>query len=215
MDIIEEKLKKIHKNYELLQKSEKWSAELPEQLLALKYIKENDKVLELGGHIGRNSIVISTILNNPKNLVTLEPNHEFYRELEKNIVHNNININIINGAISNRELWFKGLNTYTHNIIDSRKVNTYTFSNIQDKYKIIFDVLVIDCEGAFYYMLYDDSTILTNIKLIIIENDFGYKKHHKQFCDEKFKEYNFKRIYHESGGWGACEDNFYEVWSKK
>lgn len=39
-----------------------------------------------------------------------------------------------------------------------------------------FDVLIVDCEGAFYNILNDFPEILDNIKLIIIEMDGPDKK---------------------------------------
>jgi hypothetical protein len=35
-----------------------------------------------------------------------------------------------------------------------------------------FDTLVLDCEGAFYYILQDTPEILEGIKLLIMENDY-------------------------------------------
>jgi predicted O-methyltransferase YrrM len=37
----------------------------------LKYLDSNSKVLELGGNIGRVSLIIASILNNDKNLVVI------------------------------------------------------------------------------------------------------------------------------------------------
>ena len=42
---------------------------------------------------------------------------------------------------------------------------------LKNKYNINFDTLVLDCEGAFYYILMDMPEILENIKLIINEID--------------------------------------------
>jgi hypothetical protein len=84
---------------------------------------------------------------------------------------------------------------------------------IKNKYKIIFDTLVADCEGALYYILKEEPDFLENFKTIIIENDF-YDIEHKQFVDSEFKRFNFKIDYTKSGGFGPCYNNFYEVWIK-
>ena len=46
--------------------------ELPEQKMVIRYLTGNEKVLEIGGNIGRNSLVIASILQDDTNLVTLE-----------------------------------------------------------------------------------------------------------------------------------------------
>ena len=81
------------------------------------------------------------------------------------------------------------------------------------KYNIEFDTLVLDCEGAFYYILMDMPEILNNIKLIIMENDY-YDISKKNYVDEILMKNNFYVDYQESGGWGPCFNNFFEVWKK-
>ncbi len=76
-----------------------------------------------------------------------------------------------------------------------------------------FDTLVLDCEGAFYYILMDMPEILNNINLIIMENDY-WDITQKHYIDNILFKNNFYRDYVESGGWGPCYNNFYEVWKK-
>jgi hypothetical protein len=86
-----------------------------------------------------------------------------------------------------------------------------------EKYNINFDTLVLDCEGAFYYILMDMPEILNNIKLILVENDY-LDVNHKKYVDKVLIDNNFTRIYKESCNcWGdeLYPDNFYEVWAKK
>jgi hypothetical protein len=47
--------------------------EIPEQLMVVRFIKGNEKVLEIGSNIGRNTLIIADILNSNgnNNLVTL------------------------------------------------------------------------------------------------------------------------------------------------
>jgi hypothetical protein len=82
-----------------------------------------------------------------------------------------------------------------------------------NKYNINFDTLIIDCEGAFFYILMDMPEILNGINLIIMENDY-WELAHKQFIDEMFMQGGFVRTYVESGGWGPCSSFFYEIWKK-
>ena len=55
--------------------------------------------------------------------------------------------------------------------------------------------------------------ILNNINLICMENDY-HKATHKYYVDNILIKNNFYRDYFESGGWGPCYNNFYEVWKK-
>jgi hypothetical protein len=93
-----------------------------------------------------------------------------------------------------------------HNSIGYTEITKYiTYSELLKKYNIIFDTLVIDCEGAFYYILLDMPEILTNINLIIMENDYFKNIEHKHYIDKILKENNFKVDYSQNGGSGPCE----------
>jgi hypothetical protein len=54
-----------------------------------------------------------------------------------------------------------------------------TLPELKEKYPINFDTLVLDCEGAFYYILMDYPEILHGINLIIMENDYHSIDHKK------------------------------------
>jgi hypothetical protein len=84
---------------------------------------------------------------------------------------------------------------------------------LNDKYKIEFDTLILDCEGAFYYILMDMPEMLKNINLIIMENDY-WDITKKQFVDDVLIKNNFYVDYSEIGGWGPCRFNFFEVWKR-
>ena len=92
-------------------------------------------------------------------------------------------------------------------------VNTITFDELKSKYNIKFDTLVLDCEGAFYYILKDMPEILDNINLIIMENDYHVLEQ-KKYIDNVLTKNNFFVDYKEKGPWGPCRDNFFEVWKK-
>ena len=194
--------------------------EIPEQLLAIRYLTGNEKVLELGGNIGRNSLTISSILNDSKNLVTLECDKNIARLLRDNRDINKFKFGIEAAALSKRKLICKDWNSKPHDDDEIpkgwTKVETITFDEIEKKYNIQFDTLVIDCEGAFYYILQDMPEVLNNIKLIIIENDFSNISH-KKWVDEQLIKNNFNSIHEEYGteairwfpdGWLS----FYQVW---
>ena len=59
----------------------------------------------------------------------------------------------------------------------------------------------------------DMHEILTNINLIIMENDY-YDLSKKNEVDKILKQNNFYVDYTQSGGWGPCANYFFQVWKR-
>lgn len=194
-----------------------FTEELPEQKMVAKYLNGFEKVLEIGGNIGRNSLVIGTILKekNNKNFVCLESYPDISKQLIENRDLNNLNFHVENSALSKRSLIQSGwLTKESNEVLDGYiKINTITLNELYNKYNIQFDTLILDCEGAFYEILLDFPELLNNINLIIMENDY-FDINKKNYVDKILIENNFKLYYKEAGGWGPCEENFFEVWKK-
>lgn len=212
---INNKLSNIHSKLQLRYGS--LNDEVPEQKMAVQYLSGYEKVLEIGSNIGRNSLVIAHILGekNNTNFVTLECDTNISKQLQENRDLNNFKFYIENSALSKRKLIQKGWDTIPSDVLldGYKNVNTITFDEVRSKYNIEFDTLVLDCEGAFYYILMDMPEILQNINLIIMENDY-YDITQKQYVDNVLKNNNFYVDYVEGGGWGPCASNFFEVWKK-
>ena len=189
-----------------------FTEELPEQKMVVRYLTGNEKVLEIGGNIGRNSLVIASITNQ---LVTLESSLAISAQLIENRDLNNSNFHIEASALSNRKLIQHDWDTKPSDTLlpGYQWVNTIKFDELQAKYNIVFDTLVLDCEGAFYYILMDMPEILNNINLIIMENDYCDVSH-KHYIDSILNN-DFYVDYSESGGWGPCYGNFFEVWKRR
>jgi len=207
---INKKLNYIHSNLKLDYGS--FDDEYSLQNISCKFINGTENILEIGGNIGRNSMIIGYILNknNNSNFVSLECNLEFANKLENNKNKNNLNFSIEPYALSKRKLIQKEgeLRTFVSNIVLNgyNSVNTINWEKLCKKYSFIFDTLVLDCEGAFYYILRDIPEILININKIIIKNNYN-EKIHKIYVDKQLKENNFNVVYSEL-------DSFYEVWIK-
>lgn len=211
-------INEIHSKLQI--KHGSFKEELPEQQMSVKYLKGDEKVLEIGGNIGRNSLIISQILNNPENLVVLESDENISKQLTENRDLNNFKFHIETSALSKRKLIQQNWDTKPSEILENgyKWVNIINYEELINKYSINFDTLVLDCEGAFYYILIDMPEILDNIKLIIMENDYDNLLK-KQYIDDILKKHNFKRDYVMSGKgvgaeWSPCCDNFFEVWNK-
>lgn len=151
--------------------------ELPEQELIFRYVNSNAKVLEIGGNIGSSSIVISKILNNPKNHVVLESDPNIARELMKNKVANDCGFHIVNAALSETPMIQNEWITKNVNATDTpvpsgwKHIPTITYEKLKQKYPIDFDTLVADCEGCLGTIFGSYPFILDKIHTLIIEND--------------------------------------------
>ena len=197
---INKRLIQYHKNILIMFGDKK--CEQVEQYLCMKYISDDDIILEIGGNIGRVSFILATILKNDRNLLVLECNKKHYNELLFNKNINKLNFNIEPKALSLHKLYQIGWQTYTEtefNIFsqDHKKqatmVDNISYDNIITKYQLKFNTLVIDCEGAFYYIIQSFPNILDNIKKIIIEND--YKNYNQyEFVENILLEKNFKTV---------------------
>jgi len=150
--------------------------EKEEQDLANKYILEDDIVLELGARYGSVSVVVNRILDNKTSHVVVEPDERVWESLEENKISNDCQFNIIKGFISNKKLNLTDITSYggygTTSIEDSgSKIPSYSLSEIKEKYKLNFNVLIADCEG-FLETFYDENPdFFNNLRLIIFEKD--------------------------------------------
>lgn len=192
--------------------------EYPEQLFATIFIPPEAKVLEIGGNIGRNSLVLSTILENDQQLVVLESHPDYVPQVRHNLAQNRMNTRVEPSALSYSKLLQHGWDTIplsdaTENHKDWKDVPCITFEELQQKYNIQFDTLVADCEGALYYIFKDNPSILDHIRLVIMENDYS-DIDHKNMVDSILTLKGLRRIFHQEGGWGPCYPFFYEVWQK-
>jgi FkbM family methyltransferase len=223
----------IPQNFKLLDNKYKWKKlkkqlkikygsfedECPEQLMAIKFLTGSEKVLEIGANIGRNTLIIASLLNDSSNLVTMETDINTFEQLNENKRLNNLNFFTENSALSSKKLIQKFENCGSYCIQSDvllenySFVNTMTLSQLKEKYPINFDTLVLDCEGAFYYILQDFPEILNGINLIIMENDY-LNIVHKEYIDSVLKPNGFNVIYTEGNGWGPCKDYFYQVWKR-
>jgi FkbM family methyltransferase len=212
---VQEKLLSIH-NSIIINHGNKYD-EYPEQIMSIMFIKPNDCVLEIGGNIGRNSCVIGKILNDSNNLLVIESDPLSISKLEENKNINSLRFKIEWSAISKIPLIQNEWNTKPkiNDIIpdDWKIINTITWNELKQKYNMNFNVLVVDCEGALYYILKDEPDFLNGFETIIIENDFTDITH-KEFVNEEFERFNFRTVYNLSGGFGPCYNYFYEVWKK-
>ena len=198
------------------------------QKILSRYLTGTEKVLEIGSNNCVISLIIASILYNNTNFVTLEHDSHNAEQLLENKDLNNLNFHVENSTLSTLSIQHTETTRYVQHLIPEgwittasdeilpgyKPVKTITFDELKLKYNINFDTLVLDCEGAFYYILMDMPEILDNINMIIMENDYT-EINKKIYINNILKNNNFEVIYSEYGGWGPCFDCFFEVWKKQ
>ncbi len=219
-EVVERNIGQIHSKLRLVDGNMR--DEYNEQMMVLNYLDSKAKVLEIGANIGRNTMMISSVLEDERNLVTLECDPYSVNSLRKNRFINKFRFNIEPSALSYRKLIQKGWDTIPSDILipGYKWVSCITFEQLIEKYGIDFDTLVLDCEGAIYYILMDNPNILNKIKMIILESDY-HTVEHKRYVELLFEKNGLEKVYSE-GLIGyehlpfpkECRESFYEVWKK-
>lgn len=194
--------------------------EYAEQAMVVNFLDPDAKVLELGSNIGRNTMVIACLLNDDRNLVTLECDPISVEILRNNRFANGFDFHIEPSALSYKKLIQKSWATVPSDVLleGYSWVNTITFEQLTKKYATEFDTLVADCEGALFYILEDNPEVLRNITTVILESDY-LDANHKHAVEDIFARYGLEKIFHlpVGSGWPAglpdeCMRSFYEVW---
>lgn len=194
--------------------------EFPEQLLSIQFIKSSSTVLEIGGNIGRNSCVISSLLDDSSRLVVLETNEDDVKTLATNRDSNGFKFNIENCAISLNKMFQHGWNCVECEVNPGpgwKEVRTASWDYIKTKYNLNFDTLVADCEGGLFYILYQQEHFIDSFKTLIVENDYlDYNK--KLYVDGIYEKHGFRKVSQQEGCIGGRPEwtipDFYAVWQK-
>ncbi len=117
--------------------------EFPEQVMSMVFLTGKEKVLELGGNVGRNSMIIASILNKNHNydFVTFETNPDDASRLRHNRDLNGLKFHVESAALSNRKLVQCGWTSVPSDevIPGYTQVTTMTWKELNEKYKIQFD----------------------------------------------------------------------------
>ena len=153
--------------------------EEPEALCAYNALHETDRVLEIGGNIGRVSIVLATkLLDGGRKLVSLEPNMVPRVHLQERA--EGFNLQVIDGVLNDQKdtkpISIEQTNTYgimSDSISSTHSTPNYTFKEIKAKSQVDFNALVIDCEGCYedIFIDADKNGWLKEIDKIVIEWD--------------------------------------------
>ena len=192
---VSDKLAQLHSRLQI--KYGSFQDEYPEQLMTMTFLTGKETVLEIGGNIGRNSLIIASLLTDSRRLVTLESSPEYANQLEENRDRNSLNFFIEASALSQRPLVQRGWETIpaiSLIIPGWTPVATITYEQLCKTYELTFDTLILDCEGAFYHILRDTPQILDTIKMVIMENDYAKIEEYDYVKSELLKN-NFSVVY--------------------
>lgn len=163
-----------------------------EQYDIIKYLPKDSIVLELGARFGTVSCIINKIINNPFNQVSVEPDERVWEALEYNKKNNNCSFNIFKGAISEKRKKLDNINETDGYGATSVNINNYeefdseneiniiSFCNLEKKFALKFNVLVVDCEGCLGELLNDNLHIYKQINLIFFEKDYPKKTNYQK-----------------------------------
>jgi FkbM family methyltransferase len=152
--------------------------EKPEQDLVKQYIEENDVVFELGARYGSVSCTINFNLKCKTNQVVVEPDERVCEALERNKKVNNCEFHIVKGFVSGKKLgltnldnWYGGYGA-TYIVQDDSSIPSYTMESIQEKFNLIFNVLIADCEGFLEVFFDENPNFYDTLRLVIFEADY-------------------------------------------
>ena len=190
------------------------SYEAEERKYLKEYLPEDATVLELGSCLGIVSCLTNRLLKNKSNHVVMEANPLLIDSIRKNRDHNNCLFDIESGMISHS----KENEFYIHDLIvggsSKRKtgrkiiVNGMTIQDLEDKYNLKFDTLVMDIEGGELDLLENHPAFFHNFKMIFMEvhpfADILTPLEAKR-CEEILTRLNFKL---------KLRDRNFQVWIK-
>ena len=152
----------------------------------IPYILKDDTILELGFNILISNKINSNLFDKNNHLL-IEPNYKIWKNIDK------LNINVINGFISTKELNFGPFN--------NSKILYYSIDNIEKQYNLKFNVLIANRE-LLNFFLEGNKDFYKNLRLIIFEkchNTCNYIK-----IINILKENNYKQI----------KEGKYNIWIK-
>lgn len=155
------------------------NVERSEQLDAYMFVPKDATVLELGARWGTVSCMINRMLKDPRKHLAVEPDATVIPALIDNKKRAKAQFIIWNGAVSKKPLRMdrSEYDAQTIPAKDGGNVKVASLSQLQQKYKMKFDVLVADCEGCLCSFFKENDPI--QFRMIMFEKDYP------QSCDYK------------------------------
>lgn len=150
--------------------------EHPEHWLVQQHLQSNSTgVLELGGRYGTTTCEIAKKLGNSGRNIVVEPDHSVWAVLEQNLASHGCHAHIVRGIVGNankRDLAGGDYGTRVLSLLQ-RDVVATPWREVERKFGVKIDTLLIDCEGCVDYFLAENPGLLDQVKLVLLEGDNG------------------------------------------
>lgn len=187
------------------------TTEKQEQDMVTKYIREGDKVLELGARYGTVSAIILDNVKDEHDCVIVEPDAKVTDALKSNLKGCNYDdAHVFVGTIGSKKQKIKGnynYGTYTVECDDDTcDIDNLTYDDLQKRYDIEFNTIVADCEGCLPDVIDHISTTspsLQPLQKIIVETDYPDRVDYKKLSDKL-----------QTCGFNKTEGDFVQVWER-
>lgn len=159
------------------------NVEKNEQDMSKRWISNEDNVLEIGCNYGTVSCVLAKLCNK---LVAIDPDKEAIKTCKKNMDRQGVNFECVWGTVSIKPLKLlkTSENEYGYTILDNdnskEKIPNFSIKNLEYKFNIKFNTLVVDCEGCMEQIFRDFD--MSQFKKVIYERD------NEERCNYKFIE---------------------------
>jgi FkbM family methyltransferase len=168
--------------------------EVNEKKLIEKHLNQNDIVLELGGCMGVISLLINNILNKKEGHIVIEIDSNKFEYLQLNRKLNNGKFKMLNGALSNnRNLYYKESNNFWGGKMveykTSKPVKAYNLPDLEQKFNLTFNTLVMDIEGGELEVI--KKLNLISFEKLLFEIHFNREKNQYKTIEKRLKDNNF------------------------
>jgi len=196
------------------------------QSMLVQFLTGHEKVLQIGSRGSQqditnriqHSLIIQTILSKKGNtqFVTMESDPEIASPLRKQRDLHHFHFPIETSSLSTKKIIQQKWETIVSDGVfpEYCSIPTISLDELYDKYHIVFDTLILDCNDAFYHILTDLPTIVDPVHLILMKNDY-YHDAHKKYIDDTLTAKGFQCVYTRCAEWKCHPMNFFEVWKKE
>lgn len=181
-----------------------------------QYLPKNATVLELGACLGVVSCLTNRLLDHPEQHVVVEANPKLIAVIEENKTRNNCRFHIEHCIVSNRpdNEFFIGKNILTSSnrrqSTEKIRVVGKTVQDLENRYKLKFDVLLMDIEGGELDFLRENREKLKELNVIFMEihqHPDVLSKEDVEECKTLVESAGFEKVVDDTGFWVLVRRN--------
>jgi len=181
-----------------------------------QFLPKDATVLELGACLGVVSCITNRLLDHPEQHVVVEANPNLISVIEENKARNKCSFQIEHCIVSNNPSteFFIGKNILTSSnrrqSAEKISVSGKTVADLEGKYGLKFDVLMMDIEGGELDFLRENRKKLNELKVIFMEvheHPDILSKEDVAECQSIVEEAGFEKIVDESSFWVLVRRN--------